>query len=166
MGLGSIIDANDMIDRQGRDQYAEQLRHFAAGVLSVDEYERRTEELAYASSDPALAAVWRAAWALYDDFRTSRLRGEWALSRDQRREVARWLLFLYSDHEYQWPVERTGVFGCFLSAMSLGWWDYWNSRAQSQRQMQAGVLEYWPFRSRTHLEAACQQSEVFGERAV
>ena len=91
------IGERSMIERERRNQYAEQLRHFAAGVLTVDEYEARTDELVFNVEDPALNAVWGSVWGLYDDFRTDRLRGDWALDENTRRQITRSILFLYSE---------------------------------------------------------------------
>jgi hypothetical protein len=137
-----------LVDQQARDEYAERLRHFAAGVLTVEVYEAGTEAVAV-SDDRALREIWFAAWCLYDDFRTERLRGKWALNREARREVARWLLFLYSDNEYRWPAP--GILGCILNLATFGWWEYVRTRP-------AGEREYWPCQSRAELEFACQNS--------
>jgi hypothetical protein len=45
----------------------------------------------------------RASRALYEDAREHRLDGQSSLSRGARRQVARWLLFLRSNREYEWP---------------------------------------------------------------
>jgi len=165
-----------MIDRKRRNQYAEQLRHFAAGILTVEEYEARTEDLAFDTQDAALNAVWRAAWCLYDDFRTDRLRGEWALDTAARRQVARMILFLYSDAEYRWPEDiRLDIIGCLVSGVgsllnkvTLGLcrsvfdpflYHRWKEHQRWMRQF--GDLECWPFLERGEFEAALQKPRFF-----
>ena len=96
-----------MIDRESRNRYAAQLRHFAAGVLSVDDYEDRTDDLVLGNADEALYKVWRNVWTLYDDFRTERLRGDWELTKETRRWIAVSILLLHSDCEYDWPEFRS-----------------------------------------------------------
>jgi len=43
------------------------------------------------------------AWQLYDDMFRHRADGPHALAKDDRRSVARWVLFLRTDIEYSWP---------------------------------------------------------------
>ena len=97
-----------MIDRERRNQYAEQLRHFAAGVSTVEDYEARTDGLRFgrAGRRRTVFKVWRNVWPLYDDFCTERLRGEWEITKETRRWITISILFLYSDCEYQWPEFR------------------------------------------------------------
>lgn len=173
-----------MVDREGRDKYAEQLRHFAAGVLSVDDYEKRTDPLALGSNDAALCAVWRNVWCLYDDFRTERLRGEWAISAETRKWIAYSILFLNSDVEYCWPPFRQKIKYRFAGAAvatvdfflaPLGFfvvdvfhlqnrWEHsmqpfherqWKKRQQFMAQV--GDPEFWPFLRREEYEAALKR---------
>jgi hypothetical protein len=158
-----------MIDREKRDRFAEQVRHFAAGVVTVEQYEERADDLAFAARDSGIDAVWNNVWGLYDDFRTDRLRGEWALDPVTRRTVALCILFLYSDTEYQWPDDAipgppgclTGLARVLLNMATLGLcrplldrrhlqrWQEWDRRVA-----QFGDIECWPFLHRAELEAA------------
>lgn len=98
-----------MIDRDSRNCYAEQLRHFAAGVSTVEDYEKRTDNLRSeggTGTDAAVYSIRSIVWLFYDDFRTERLRGDWELSKESKRRFAESILFLYSDCEYQWPEFR------------------------------------------------------------
>ena len=90
-----------MIDRQARDNFAEILRHLAAGQITNDEFEDR---MPLKSKDAAVNRIfWAGAWHLYDDMREYKLAGKYRLPRDHKREVAKWILFLKSDFEYQYP---------------------------------------------------------------
>jgi len=91
-----------MVDRVSRRELAELLRQLAAGHLTNDEFERRAPRQ---SADPAIQAICRdGAWFLYDDLHEHRLVGKDRLDERVRSDVARWVLFLETDVEYQWPI--------------------------------------------------------------
>ena len=91
-----------MVDRSSRRQLAALLRQLAAGRMTNDEFERR-EPLE--SADPAIQAICSdGAWFLYDDLHEHRLIGKYRLDGRLRSDVARWVLFLETDIEYQWPI--------------------------------------------------------------
>lgn len=87
-------------DATSRRAAAELVRQLASGRLTNDEFEERWP----ASADPALSAVREAAWFLYSDLRAYRLTGANRLPFAVRRQVSRWVIFLQSDLEYEWPV--------------------------------------------------------------
>lgn len=114
-----------MVDRAARDAYAQVLRHFAAGVITNDEYDDRSSEILQGSSDPALQRICAAVGFCYDDMGTDRLRGKDKLSTETRRIIARAILFLYSDREYSWPKDVLGnivanILGTLQIALMLG----------------------------------------------
>lgn len=88
------------IDITSRRAAAELVRQLASGRLTNDEFEERWP----ASADPALSAVREAAWFLYSDLRAYRLTGANRLPFAVRRQLSRWVIFLQSDLEYEWPV--------------------------------------------------------------
>lgn len=101
--------------RRPRDRYAGQLRHFVAGrVTNVDYVGGLAKILRRAgpgdgrADGAVLRTVLGRAWFLYDDVRTRRLSGRWAVPPEGRREVARWVVFLRSDLAHEWPAGITG----------------------------------------------------------
>ena len=112
--------------RSVRREYGELIRHFASGVMTVDEFEEREVELREVADDNdhrALDGAFEYIWSHYDDFRTERLRDEWSLTKSERRHVARCVLFLQTDLRYEWPSVRKG--GCrsvIMSLLTLGLW--------------------------------------------
>lgn len=90
-----------MVDRASRDHLATSLRHLAAGVITNDQFEDRTIDVCTSADDPALWELWNFAWLHYHDFKRYRLRGRHALSRAERRSVARVILFLKSDQAFE-----------------------------------------------------------------
>ena len=101
-----------MVDRKARDKFAELLRHFIAGQITNDEFENQIPLPRVFSSNPADPAIteiwWIAAWPLYDDFEEHTLTGEYRVPDEYRREIAKCVLFLKADQEYQWP-RQTGL---------------------------------------------------------
>jgi len=139
-----------MVDRQERDRFAELLRHFAAGLISNDEFQDR---LPLKSKDRAVNKIfWNGAWLLYDDMREYKLKGEYRLSKTTRREVSRWILFLKSDHEYEWP----SIIGIYtfpwylLILLTCGI----IIPVIRQKTRAAGDEEVWPFLRKADFEKA------------
>jgi hypothetical protein len=146
-----------MIDRRRRDQFAELLRHFAAGRLTNDDYEDRVGlVMDEADDDPALDVVYEQAWLLYDDLRTQ-------LGRAGRREVARWVLFLYSDQEYEWPRRLPhDRWYLLLNIATLGAWVFLGGNHRQRRLGAYGDWEVWPFIRRADFEAELKRPRLFG----
>ena len=90
-----------MIDRTARTQLGELLRHFVAGRLNNFDFEERVEIIEW--NDAAVGAVALESWGLYDDFQKHTLAGKWRIDKAGRRIIARWILFLQTDLEYEWP---------------------------------------------------------------
>jgi hypothetical protein len=150
-----------MVDREGRDKYAEIARHLLTGVMTVDDYEDRTEDYAYSSEDEGVWPIWHTIWCLYDDVRTERLRDRWALTPETRKDMARCLLFLYSDCEYSWPSVGISWSGCLLNVLSLGLWRRMTEPRRQREMRQIGDIEVWPFLNRAEYEAALQKPKFF-----
>lgn len=93
-----------MVDISARRQYGELLRHFFAARCTNDEYEERAEKLgAEETHDAALGLIWCEVWTTYDDFSEHRMNGPYKLDKSGKRTVARWILFLQNDLEYEYP---------------------------------------------------------------
>lgn len=91
-----------MVDRKTRRQLAETIRHLVSGRITNDEFEGRIP----VSSGPAIQALfWNGAWRLYDDLREYNLEERDRVADEDRRVIARWVLFLKSDFEYEGPYQ-------------------------------------------------------------
>ena len=88
-----------MVDRNVRDRAAQLLRNFISGKITNDAFADQCP----VTTDRAIYAIWDTAWVLYSDMHTHRLIGKHRLSVDMRRVCVRWLLFLHSNDEYEWP---------------------------------------------------------------
>jgi hypothetical protein len=145
-----------VVDRTARNTYAQCLRHFAAGLLTNDEYEARTEELCAGSGDSALFSIWLTVWTCYSDLRTHRLRGKDSLTREGKRFVARAILFLYSEREYLWPSENISCTGTILNMVTLGMSGRVAALIVRRQMARIGDPDAWPFISQ--LDEAAERS--------
>lgn len=123
-----------------RAHLARCLRLLATGRITNFEF----DDLASSRScDVGVEVIRREAWYLYSDLRAYRLRGEDALSREGRREVARWIVFLGTDLAYEWPDAR-GIWRWVLlplNVASLGL----AGAAMRWYFARHGDYEVWPF---------------------
>ena len=149
-----------MVDRKARDKFAELLRHFAAGRVTNDEFEDQIPLPRVFSSKPtdlAITEIWFiAAWPLYDDFEEHALTGEYKVSDDERHVIAKCVLFLKTDQEYQWPRQSVlkQVLMDLRSLVTLGRFRY---NTTDLLDAATGDLEAWPFISLSDLEIARRQ---------
>lgn len=104
-------------------------------------------------------------WTLYDDYRTIYLNGEWALSREKRREVARWMLFLYTDLPYEWwepSLSLTMQIRRWLNRITEG-----RVRYEAPYVEEPGNKDFWPFYRQADYEAALKRPPLLcGRQAV
>lgn len=133
-----------MIDRKARDGYAELLRHFAAGRILNWDYEDASDAFTD-SDDPAVFRVFQAVWPSYCDPRMHYMTGKNRLDRERRHIVARYILFLRSGREYEWPLPSKKR--ALLNLVTLGICGWLHPLPPSN-----GDEEVWPFFRRSDLE--------------
>ena len=153
-----------MVDRDRRDQLARAIRRLAAGLITNDEFEGATTALGR-SQDTAIRSLRHAAWGLYDDVREHRLEGHFRLGKAERRELARWVVFLKSNLEYEWPdLARWFLLLVLPNLLTFGligrlirWWHDRRGDARSwpfireQDLRQAATVWPAPFRSQAEV---------------
>jgi len=139
-----------MVDRNARDQMVLLLRRLATGRITNDEFETQRP---VSSTDPAVDEIYhRGVWGFYSDLHEHRL----VLSRGERREIARFILFLKSDLDYQWP--RRKLWGellwmlAGLLTLGLAGRLYWRRLGRS------GNVSVWPFLRRDDFERAVRHA--------
>lgn len=110
-----------MVDKERRKKLAFHLRHLSVGLTTNDDFEGAVmEDLAagwlpeqyYRSKeskndDQIIQPMLELCWGLYDDTRQHKLTKSDELSADSLKIIARCILFLHSDREYQWPYFDT-----------------------------------------------------------
>ena len=142
-----------MVDRKKRDAYAEVLRHFAAGLTTNLEYEKELDSILPSCKDQAVIRIFKVVWYTYDDIRKHKMRGDWALTPEGRRVVARCIMFLHTDCEYEYPLPRI-KWGALLNLLTLGIWSWLRSQEPSSNQEPKGDHDVWPFFRRSDFEEA------------
>lgn len=135
-----------MIDRVSRDRIACALRRFASGRITQGDLDTAWWG-GFRSLDPAVVAVEDEIYWAFLNFGPERLVGRHALSADQRRNVARWVLFLRSDEQYAWPIRGSDIAMALRAFMTLG--KSW--RVEREAWSRAGEMALWPFVSSPQL---------------
>ena len=174
---------------RARTELVRLLRRLYCGHITNDQFEDAA--LLLIRHDRAAAEVYNlGARCSYSDNREYRLIGRDALSREERREVARWMLFLKSDRDYLWPAWRhfssrfslsilcaasvagelwhgwSGALVAFLFALwPLAYGDNLYGRKTWERTGKADDRAVWPFISKADYEAALKNPPyLFGAR--
>lgn len=138
-----------MIDKASRRKLTEKLRQFVSGRITNYQYEDMTPRR---SPDKAIWAIQQRVWTVYDDLHEHILTGKWALNKEGRAIVSRYILFLHSNFEYEWPKHPSeNILGKILSLFSLGLIPrlFWNKKWN-----QSGNIKAWPFISQKDLNRA------------
>ena len=146
-----------MIDRESRTQLAELTRHLVAGRITNDEFEDR---ISLNSADPAVWEIFLSGpWYLYSDNREYRLTVKYRLLKGTRHDVARWILFLKTDFEYEWP--QLGRFRSLLLLLGNLFSVGLLSVVYRRYSRRFGDSEVWPFLRRSDYDSALKQPPYF-----
>lgn len=99
---------------------------------------------------------YNGAWPLYDDLHKHKLTGKWAIPVEGKPIAARYILFLKTDLEYEWP-RKTGIKEvpwAFLGLFTLGIASLIRNRIKTKGER--GDKTVWPFYRRSDYEAALE----------
>jgi|SRR5689334_5437801 len=138
-----------MVDTGARSRLSELIRQLVAGLITNDQFEDRIPQ----SADPAIHEVYFSGiWGLYSDLYEYRLIGKDRVPREARRVLARYILFLKSGLEYEWPRQSWWQFLLSFGAalLTLGLSNRWYRKAFSK----AGDIDVWPFTRQRDFEVA------------
>jgi hypothetical protein len=127
-----------MVDSEARKIAAEITRRFVAGQISNFEFENQFPT----SKDPAMRAIEDTLWCFYDDFEEHCIKGKWDVPDETKSIMLRWVMFLYSEEEYQWPnIRFPGI-----RPIQFGLLGKIFNRHKAQHEfLSAGDIEFWPF---------------------
>ncbi|MFK3737447.1 hypothetical protein [Massilia sp. TN1-12] len=149
-----------MIDRHARDKLALALRRYAAKRITNDELEDAVGRI---SDDRGVTVIQDMAWQLYDDMYRHRADGPHALGKDDRRSVARWILFLQTELEYSWPNydfrrSETSLNRFLADLFTAGQWSK-KKQGDWENFLGAGDFEVWPFLKKADEESARRRNK-------
>lgn len=145
-----------MIDRESRDRLAVALRHYVAGVATNDDL----DDVVVDWRDRGAVAVKEMSWRLYSDHKRHYAKDEYYLGKEERREIVRWIAFLYSDREYLWPeYSFIQITDGFMNFLTFGLWGRWTNR-KWEEFLEAGDFSVWPFSSKAELENAIKRPRL------
>ena len=102
------------------------------------------------STDRAVLELCDEIYWAFLNYGPQRLAGRHALSREQRRNIARWVLFLRSSEPCEW-LPRTK-------------WDELRALFRLQAWHRGGAIEVWPFVSRERLAQVAARLAFGGPR--
>lgn len=149
-----------MIDRPSRDRLAEALRHYVSGQITNDDL----DAVAVDWRDRGEVAVHQMAWGLYTDTYQHRATDAHAIPPEIRRDIARWIAFLYSDREYVWPeYSFLQIINVPMNILTFGWWERIKKRKWEQF-VEAGDIRVWPFCSKDELKAILEHPKLLAQK--
>jgi hypothetical protein len=158
-----------MVDKERRKKLALHLRHLSVGIISNDEFEDRVmadvthgwlPEQYYRAKetkfdDPIIKPMLELCWCLYSDTKRHKLIGRHKLSNEQLKSIARYILFLHSDLEYEWsyidvtnPLIKLSLKDLLLTIVTLGQ-NVRNEMSKREQQVKeiekTGDIDVYPF---------------------
>ncbi len=165
-----------MVDIERRKKLALHLRHLATGQISNDEFENSiVDDVTYGwlpeqyyrskeskTDDSIIRPIVEYSWCLYNDTFNHKLKNQYRLTPYQEKEIARLILFLRSDFEYEWdyvditsPVLRFSFKEILQSILTFGKY-YRDQRLTREQEIEdmkkKGDFEYWPFKTKEQFE--------------
>lgn len=181
MLIRGIFDKLVMVDIQKRKKLAIHLRHLSVGLLSNDDFESsilddvssgwlpeeyyRSKEAKY--DDRIIKPMLEWCWGLYSDTRNHKLIGRDALPEEVLKTIARCILFLQTDKEYEWPyfdssnsLLRFSLGEIVISILSLGQYlrDKKKEKGKKFEEFKKfGDYHVWPFHLQTEYEEHLKQ---------
>src|SRR5690554_6466485 len=174
-----------MVDRERRKKLAFHLRHLAVGLISNDEFEDyvtddvtfgwlpeqyyRSKEAKF--DDPIIRPMLELSWCLYSDLKEHKLTGNDRLTDEALKDIARYILFLHSDFEYEWsyldptnPLIRFSFKDLLLSILTLGK-HYRHKITEREQQFDefknTGNYDLWPFIDKDQYEQQLKNQPFF-----
>jgi hypothetical protein len=186
------IKTSTMIDTERRKRLALHLRHLSVGLISNDDFEEaimddvtegwlpeqyhRSKLAKSEDDDPIIKPMLELCWGLYDDTRNHKLVKSDELTKDVLKIIARCILFLHSDKEYEWPYFNTNnpllrfsVKDLILSILTLGH-HYRNKREEHiisyYEWQKLADYDVWPFFRKSDYQEQLTKQPFLGERQM
>ena len=150
-----------MIERIPRNQYAQLLRNFLAGKTDNFQYEDLFAQLEF-ESDEGINQIFCDVWHYYCDFRRHKLneQGGGFESGENKQAIIRFILFLHSEFEYEWPI--TSLKESLFKLLTLRAYSH---RGGNQAQEKGDKL-VWPFYRRKDYDYALANPRLLNENRI
>lgn len=177
-----------MIDLERRKKLALHLRQLSTGQISNDDFEERVmDDVTYGwlpeqyyrskeskSDDKIIRPILEFSWCLYNDTYNHKLKGKHELTEGQVKDIARFILFLHSDQEYDWkyvdmtnPIIRFSFNDLLKSIITFGQ-HYRNMKMSREQEFELmkkeGDFEYWPFKTKVDFEKQLKNQPFLVEK--
>ncbi|WP_243472124.1 hypothetical protein [Winogradskyella sp. MH6] len=177
-----------MIDLERRKKLALHLRQLSTGQISNDDFEERImDDVTYGwlpeqyyrskeskCDDKIIRPILEFSWCLYNDTYNHKLKGKHELTEGQIKDIARLILFLHSDQEYDWnyvdmtnPIIRFSFNDLLKSIITFGQY-YRNIKMSREQQFELmkkeGDFEYWPFKTKADYERQLKNQPFLVEK--
>ncbi|MFD2890447.1 hypothetical protein ACFS5J_00250 [Flavobacterium chuncheonense] len=164
------------------------MRHLSIGLITNDEFEDYiTDDVTFGwlpeqyyrakeakLDDAIIRPMLELSWCLYSDLKEHKLKDQYKLDEKQLKDIARFILFLHSDNEYEWsyidptnPFIRFSFKDIILSVITFGqhYKDKRNEREKEFAEMQKmGDFDYWPFISKERYEEQLKSQPFLSEK--
>lgn len=153
------VGLEEMIDRIARDEYSKLLRKFFRGGITNFEYEDEFDSIPedYDVDDRTVYAIYQAVWPCYCDLRKHKMTGNNSLTKEGKRIVARFILFLHTDYPYEWPKPKIEIGKGILRLLSFG---LFGKREHENPEEAKGDEDIWPFFRREDFEEALKHPRL------
>jgi hypothetical protein len=177
-----------MVDTERRKKLAFHLRQLSVGLITNDDFEERVindvtkgwlpEQYYRAkeakSDDQIIMPMLELCWSLYSDTKRHKLTGRYKLTDKQLKDIARYILFLHSDLEYEYPymdvtnpLIKFSFKDLLLTVLTLGQniRDEQRKREQEIEEIKVkGDIEVWPFFLQQDYEAQLKKHPFLAGR--
>lgn len=144
-----------MIDRNARKRTSDVLKKLALGKMTSYECENELLGLYPNSNDPAIFAIYRTVFEMGGE-NDKPLAHLFVRGGEMRKRICRWIYFLKTDLEYEWPKEQLAPgIRDFYKPNLLDKFFGLNSRItlSKKKYISRGDYQVWPFFRRADLEA-------------
>lgn len=177
-----------MVDKERRKKLAYHLRHLSIGLITNDEFENYiTDDVTFGwlpeqyyrakeakCDDLIIRPMLELSWCLYSDLKEYKLIGKSKLNDNQLKDIARYILFLHSENEYEWkyidptnPLIRFSFKDILLSVLTFGkhYRDRLTEKNNEYSEMEKTKgYEFWPFINKIQFEKQLKENPFLKEK--
>jgi hypothetical protein len=136
-----------MVSRQDRDVLIDLLVKFFSGDITNYQFEEGIPD----SEDSGIWPIVSSVWCFYDDTIEHKVEDRSPLSEDNKEMFMRWILFLKTDNEYEWPpISYPGIRPLEHGIFSK----LFGKKLKEEKFISSSEYEVWPFYNKESYEMA------------